>query len=398
MAILTECPVCHKKQSIKNKRCACGTDLDKEKRNRKVSYHIVYRVNGKQKWRALSSFEGMDPCSLDDARDVEARFRVAKRENKLDVFDPKPEYRMTFKELSEWYLGLEKVKALSSYETIKIYLNKFNRDFGNALISGVKPVDLENHQEKRKREGLKPKTIDDEINYVKTMIIKAFDNDLIGGDTLKTFKRTKRLMKGSSNARNRVLTVEEFDRLLPHALSHLRDALRIGYWTGMREGEILNLTWDKIDLRARTISLEAGDTKEGKAKTVPIGNEVLRVLTKGGKVAGGMGYVVTYNGKPITRHFYASLKTACNKAKIPYGRETKGGFVFHDLRHTFVTDMDEAGVPQAITDSITGHSGGGMHGRYSTPRMDRKREAVRELEAYRQGVRQSVSSELPQNL
>ncbi len=28
MAILAECPICHRKQSIKNKKCSCGVDMD----------------------------------------------------------------------------------------------------------------------------------------------------------------------------------------------------------------------------------------------------------------------------------------------------------------------------------------------------------------------------------
>ena len=49
MAILAECPVCHKKQSAKNKVCKgklkggipCEADLDKLKGRKKVKYHIV---------------------------------------------------------------------------------------------------------------------------------------------------------------------------------------------------------------------------------------------------------------------------------------------------------------------------------------------------------------------
>ena len=27
MAVMAECPICRKKQSVKNKRCTCGEDL-----------------------------------------------------------------------------------------------------------------------------------------------------------------------------------------------------------------------------------------------------------------------------------------------------------------------------------------------------------------------------------
>ncbi len=33
MAVLAECPMCHKKQKVSNKLCYCGADLDKIKKN-----------------------------------------------------------------------------------------------------------------------------------------------------------------------------------------------------------------------------------------------------------------------------------------------------------------------------------------------------------------------------
>jgi hypothetical protein len=40
MAILAECPVCHRKQSVKNKKCSCGVQLDDAKKSKKVRYWI----------------------------------------------------------------------------------------------------------------------------------------------------------------------------------------------------------------------------------------------------------------------------------------------------------------------------------------------------------------------
>jgi hypothetical protein len=144
MAILVKCPVCHKKQSFKHKVCPCGTKLGSEKKKGKVFYHIVYRANGKQIWRSLSSFEGVKANGIEDARAVESKFVVCKRENKLEVFSVTPDATMTFRELSEWYLDLEKVKALKSYDRIVYALDRFNDRLGPMLVKEVKPVDLEN--------------------------------------------------------------------------------------------------------------------------------------------------------------------------------------------------------------------------------------------------------------
>jgi len=232
------------------------------------------------------------------------------------------------------------------------------------------------------RRGLKPKTLDDDVHYVKTMIIKAFKNDLVGGEVLKTFQGVERLLQKNANARDRVLTKTEYETLLQHSAKHLKPLIIMGYWTGMRKGEILNLTWDKVDLKNGMIRLEEGDTKEGKAKTIPIGDEVYEVLSKTPR---GLhdSHVFLYCGRPFRNRFETALKTACRKAKILWGKKVKGGFIFHDLRHTFVTDMRKAEVSKSVRMSITGHAPKDMDDRYNKVDDQDKLLAIRQLEAYR---------------
>lgn len=245
--------------------------------------------------------------------------------------------------------------ALKSYDTVKVYLNKFNRIFGNTVVSDIKPADLENLQAKRRREGLKYKTIDDELNYIKTMVIKGFDNGKMSGNTLLAFRRVKSLLKGHANARNRILSQTEYNRLVAECPSHLKDILTVAYWSGMRKSEITSLTWTQVDIRGRMFRLEAENTKEGKAKTIPIADPVYEVLKAIPRMIHEQN-VFLYYGKPITRNFCQGLKTACNKAGIVWGRDIKGGFIFHDLRHTFITDMRRAGVDRSVRMAITGHA------------------------------------------
>ncbi len=66
-------------------------------------------------------------------------------------------------------------------------------------------------------------------------------------------------------------------------------------------------------------------------------------------------HVFLFDGKPIN-DFRTALRTACRVAGIPYGRETKDGFVFHDTRHCLYTNMRKSGVPESVIMKITGHS------------------------------------------
>ena len=380
MGILAECPRCHKKQSVKNKTCDCGENLDKAKRSRRVKYWVSYYLPGRKERREAVRGEGINPYSIEDARAFESKRKVQKREKR--VFDMLPESKMTFEELADWYLNQEKVKALKSFATVRVYIGKFNQKFGSAIVGNIKLADLENLQAKRLREGMKPKTVDDELNYAKGMVIKAFDNDLVGGDVLKTFRRVKRTLKAHSNRRDRVLTVQEFKTLHGKSPRHLQDILTMAYWTGMRKGEIINLTWDRVNLKERFIRLEASDTKEGQGKTIPLGDGIYQVLNRIPRPLHG-GYVFLYKGNRIAVHFDVSIKNSCEAAGILWGRKETGGFVFHDLRHTFVTDMRRAGVPRTVTMAITGHAIRDMNERYDTVEHWEKLEAIRSLEKFR---------------
>jgi integrase len=48
-----------------------------------------------------------------------------------------------------------------------------------------------------------------------------------------------------------------------------------------------------------------------------------------------------------------ALKKACKVAGITCGRFAKDRFVFHDLRHTFNTNMRKAGVTESVIMAVT---------------------------------------------
>jgi integrase len=75
------------------------------------------------------------------------------------------------------------------------------------------------------------------------MVTKAFDDDKIGGDVLKAFRTVKKKLKKGANPRTRTFTIDEYKGLINEALAHLRNAIIIGFNTGMRLGEIRKLKW-----------------------------------------------------------------------------------------------------------------------------------------------------------
>jgi integrase len=326
-------------------------------RAQRVKLYIKYRINGKQ----IKELVG---TSIDEAKDADGKRRAQKREGK--IFEIIPDKKMTFKGLRDWYLNLDTTKNLKSYERIEDCLNNFTKVFGEKLVGEIKPTDLESYQTYREKQKASPATIDMELVIAKTMVNKAFDNDLVSGRTIKAFKSIKRKLKRGSNARERLLSIDEYVKLLDVAPNHLKTILIIAMNTGLRKGEILNLRWLNIDLDKGFIKLSSLETKEKQSKIVPI-NKNVKAAFDGNTPSSVFDHVVCYRGKPIAAGLQKSMVTACKKVGIEYGMNIPGGLRFHDIRTSVKTYMLRAGIDKALRDTILGHSLKGMDLYYIKP-------------------------------
>jgi integrase len=356
MSILAECPFCQRKQSLRNKLCKCGEDLDKLKRSRKIRYWIDFRLPGGKQRRELVGY------SITEARDAESKRRVQRRENRfLDIL---PESKMTFDELIDWYLGLQSVAGLSSARRIRSALNNIRATFGDVQARHIKPLDLENYQIERQQQGAAFATIDMEISLAGTMINKAFDNDMVDGRVLKAFRSVKRKLKPGSNARSRLVSVVEYLKLITQTPHHLKGIVITAYNSGMRMGEILGLRWSFVDRDNSFFRLPPELTKEDKPKNVPINYHVEKVLNNTLRAV-HHDFVFSYRGNSFSEGgIKRSFKTTCKNSGVPYGRKTQDGITFHDFRRTFKTSMLIAGVDKVYRDAIVGHSLKGMDVHY----------------------------------
>jgi integrase len=392
MAILAECHTCRRKQATKNKVCPkCGNDLDKAKRSKKIRYWIAYRLpDGKQRFESVAKFEGLKGHSITDAETALSKRVVQKKENRL--LDILPDSNVTFAELIEWFLDLDKVKSKAYYKTLTSNLKHFKNEFGNTLAGNLKPADLEGFQVKMQNDDYADSYIDSILEAVKNVVYKAFDNDLIGGEPLRTFRKVKKLTKRGDNARTRILSHNEYKKIRDSLPVHSQPIFIMGYCTGMRKGEILNLTWDRIDLSDRLIRLAANMTKERKPKIVPI-SKTLRSVLMQLPDRGKEGYVFRYANRPI-KDLRDGLKRACEKVDIIYGRFKEGGFIFHDLRRTWITNARKAGVTRNVIMKITGHSDrGSMNARYDQIDASDLLKAIDQIESYFSNVDHSVDHE-----
>ena len=78
--------------------------------------------------------------------------------------------------------------------------------------------------------------------------------------------------------RVRFLSKEEIERLLESSEKWFMPILVVAIHTGLRQGNLITLTWDKVDLAKRLITLDAPEMKNEENLGIPIGDTLFETL------------------------------------------------------------------------------------------------------------------------
>jgi len=178
-----------------------------------------------------------------------------------------------------------------------------------------------------------------------------------------------------TKARTRYISEEEFDSLMAHSPLYLQNILRVAYLTAMRFGEILNLTWDRVDFDTGFIRLRPEDTKTKHGRNVPIDPELMEMFKELQKVRHISGKVFLRDGQVIK-----DLRTVYEIVRKRAGLQDMW---FHDLRGTATTNMLDATGDQRTTMEITGHKTDSVFRSYVKPTEDRLRAHIEKVAAQR---------------
>jgi integrase len=231
----------------------------------------------------------------------------------------------------------------------------------------------------RKREGAGPRTINMEIDHLARAL---------GGTWRGLWPRVPHLKEPRDAGR--ALSREEQHRLLAAAATnrspYILLALRLALQTGMRFDEIRHLTWGSIDGARGVITVPKSKTPAGERRIVPLTDGLRRAIEE------YRAWYVAKLGKtrpdwflfPFTRVILpADPERPCTTLKHAWESTRRAAGVkcrFHDLRHSAITRMLEAGAPEHAVRAIVGHVSPKMLERYAHMRLEVKRQAVQALE------------------
>lgn len=370
-----------------------------------------YRVNyGRGKWYTLGRVTDLKPA---EAREV-ARTILGEAAKGNDPAAARRRARAaTLREfLRDTYGPWVKTNRKSGKATLERLSAQFVPSMGSRGLPEISPWVVEKWRSARIKEGKAAATINRDLSALKSALNRAVDWGLIDVNPIAKVKPTKVDQKGvvrylgadeevrlrdalaarEDRARRERESANEWRRArgyptmpdlyaLPF-VDHLRPLVLLAMNTGLRRGELFNLTWADIDFERAMLVVRGHGAKSGQTRHVPLNAEALETLRGWQRTTGAAGGLV----------FPAADGGRMDNIKNSWRRLLKDagvtGFRFHDLRHHFASRLVMAGVDLNTVRELLGHADIKMTLRYAHLAPEHKAQAVAML-------RPPVSNERP---
>ena len=362
-------------------------------------WYLEGMIRGKRYHKAIP-----EAASQRDAEKYVTIFKADLLRGKLDLAENigcKP-----FPDIADYYIQYAETNLQSSYTVVKM-AETFKEMWKNKRIIDITPELIERYKEKRLKtiyysgiqngekieKYIKPDTINRELGVLSKMFSLAIDNNLAKENPVRKVKRLKVPKKNerylTPDEENRIImvcdgaysfkniTAEEQEKLKKRYKdyhSYLKPIILMALLTGMRKGEILNMTWDCVDFKKREIT--ALNTKNGESNVLPISQRFYDILFSM-KTQNPDSIYIFSNPDTNTRYknFYKSFKSILKLAEVEK-------FTFHNTRSTSATRLVDLGVPMPVVQKILNHKKIQVTMRYAHTMKEQKIAALEALSHY----------------
>ena len=342
-------------------------------------------VNGKQRRRSTGQTDRKKALKVAEQFEQIGRRKLAPRtvreslaELYREIYGETLPVATVRKFVADWLQTKEPEVSAGTLAFYKKSIAKFLEFLGTAAdldlasITRTAVLEFRNHIAKRNS----PVTTNADLKAIK-MICRAAKRDGYIAEDPAEFVETVR--KSSEQAR-RPFTTSEIQRVISVADAEWKSLILFGLYTGQRLADIATLTWDHVDLSRNEIRLKT--RKTAKRLTIPIAAP-LRTHLDSLAVAGERGSPIhprafgtmRRQGKSgnLSNQFSDILAKAGLRQKAPHrsthkgrgARRTSYELSFHSLRHTAVSLLKDAGIPEAAVMELVGHDSKQMSAHYT---------------------------------
>ena len=290
--------------------------------------------------------------------------------------------KITFEDLKKDLINDYKLNGKRSLDRAELSLKHLDDSFKGMKVINITTNQVERYILKRKQAGASNGTVNRELSALRRMM------------SLGTRQTPKKVINPpfipklqEADPREVFFEHNDYQRLKERLPDDLKPVLTMGYLTGMRKREILNLRWDQVNIFERKITLHASDTKNKKPRVIYLAGDLYDCL-RNQLILKERQYpeceyvffreAVSPTGEvkaqPI-KNFQAAWRTACKKAKLP-------GNHFHDLRRSGVRNLVRSGVSETVAMRISGHKTRSIFQRYNITNEDDLKQAAQRLDTH----------------
>jgi integrase len=359
--------------------------------------HMAYivRRRGSRTWTAFFRIGGKQFCRSTKQKDRRLAQTIADgweglREKRLSqirkvagelaelVTGSKLENTTVTTHCNDW-LAIKKGEiAVASYDHYQASVSKFLAHLGAKAqqpVSEVTKADIVAFRNELAK-TLRAKTCNHHLKCLR-QIFKAAQRDALISEDPTRFVDT---LKVKDTAKRRGFTAEEIAKVLAVAEPQWQSLIRFGLYTGGRLADLARLTFSDIDQKRGQLRLKV--SKTGKEVLLPIAAplkahiESLPVPISNELPIHAEAFAIVAREKrsgSLSNQFTellvkAGLREAKDHKRHGAGRSAKrvaNELSFHSLRHSTVSFLHEAGLPQATVEAFVGHDSSAVNRLYT---------------------------------
>jgi integrase len=321
-----------------------------------MTYYLRYRdPHGRQRQQKIGDTKSV---SFDKARSAaeKLRSRVVLGESPIE----EKKLKRTIPTIAELYFDTY-LPYLQSYRRnmqsdLSFHQNHLLPKFGTKHLDELTQQDVIEAQQSMRNAGYAPGTANKYVVQIRYMYNVAKKAKIQGAD----FNPAAGIKQFTVNGRERFLTQEEIERLRDAVAKSICKPLKyivaLLLMLGCRKTELLTAKWEHVDLERRTWRIPL--SKSGKVRHITLSVAAVEILQELPRWKGCL-YVVP---NPRTRlpltDIHEPWHTACRRAGLEDVR-------IHDLRHTFASNLVNAGHSLFVVSRALGHSTTRMSERYA---------------------------------
>lgn len=311
-------------------------------------------------------------CKAHSHKELMQKVRTKKEQIDKQTIDAD----MKLDDFCQLYLDTYKRDSVSDswYEVLCFIKDKLVSYIGNKPVGKIKPIEVQSFLNSCNTLS------DSTIKKIYIFTRQIFDEMQTNGATQYRFVLTA--PNGKPKATGRSLSVEEQNALLNVIKGHRGELfISIMYYCGLRPSEVSALRWEDIDLEKNIVRVSKAVKRDGSigspksiagVREVPIPMALASMITPQAPIEYVCRQRNGHHTKGSVRRMWSDIKTkVSDELGEPFDAR------LYDIRHTYCTNLEKAGVPINIASRLMGHSNISITSKIYTHASDEALEIAR---------------------